>query len=311
MNYELKNLRTALAEALLELGKKNKNVVALTADLGESSKSLEFGKKYPDRYFDVGVAEANMVGIAAGLALEGKIPFVTTYAVFCPGRSLDQVRQSVCYNQANVKICSSHAGLSVGPDGATHQALEDIAIMRTLPNMTVIVPCDYHETKKAVLAAAKIKGPVYIRYGRTDLPIITETSDKFEIGKASVLKNGNDATIIACGPMVYQALLAAQELEKKGIKVRVINLATIKPIDKNVIIKAAQETGKILTIEDHQVAGGMGSAVAEVLAQNYPIKMKIMGMPDSFGQSGQPDELYNFYGLNSESIVKEIIKLIK
>ena len=315
MNYELEklkylSLRQAFADALLELGEKNKKIIALTADLGESTKILEFGKKYPERYFDFGVAEADMVGAAAGLALEGFIPFVSTYAIFCPGRCLDQIRQSICYNQANVKLVSTHAGLSVGPDGATHQSLEDIAIMRTLPNMTVLVPCDYNETKKAVLAAAKINGPVYIRLPRTDQMDLIKKSDQFAMGQANILRTGKEATIIACGPMVYQSLLAADELLKQGIKVGVINLSTIKPIDKNAIIKAAKTTCKILTVEDHQIFGGLGSAVAEVLAQNYPVKMKIMGMNDQFGQSGSPEELYKFYKLDKDSIKKEVLKLI-
>jgi transketolase len=248
-----------------------------------------------------------MAGVAAGLALEGLIPFICSFAVFSPGRNWEQIRVSICYNKANVKIVSSHAGLNVGEDGATHQALEDIVLMRVLPNMTVIAPCDYEETKKAVLASAKIKGPVYIRYGREKTLVISGKS-KFQIGKADILRQGKDVTIIACGSMVYEALMAAEELVKQKIRAEVINCHTIKPIDKATIIKSAQKTGKVITVEEHQVNGGLGSAVAEVLAQNYPVPMRIIGMPDKFGESGTAKELLDKYNLNTKGIINAIKK---
>jgi len=305
---ELKACRDGFGEALLELGKKNKDVVVVSADLAESTRCLEFGKKYPSRFIEVGVAEQNMIGIASGLALEGEIPFCCSFAVFSPGTNWEQIRLSVCYNQANVKIVSSHAGLNVGEDGATHQALEDMALMRALPNMIVIAPCDFEETKKVVLEATKIKGPVYIRYGREKTPVITTKQSKFQIGQANILRQGKDITIIACGPMVYEALLVAEELAKQKISVEVINCHTIKPIDKATIIKSAKKTGKVVTIEEHQVNGGLGGAVAEVLAQNYPVPMKIIGMPDKFGESGTAEQLLNKYGLNYKAIINAIKK---
>jgi len=305
-----KACRDGFGEALLKLGKNNKNVVVVSADLAESTHCLEFGKKYPARFFEVGVAEQNMAGIGAGLALEGKIPFICSFAVFSPGTNWEQIRVSVCYNQANVKIVSSHAGLNVGEDGATHQALEDIAIMRVLPNMMVIAPCDYKETKKAVLAAAKIKGPIYIRYGREKCPVITNAKTPFAFGKANVMRTGKDVTIIACGPIVAEALEAANELAKQRIQAEVINCHTIKPIDKATIIKSAKKTKKVVTVEEHQVNGGLGSAVAEVLGQNYPVKMKIIGMPDKFGESGTAKQLLDKYGLNVKGIIKSVKKII-
>ncbi len=303
---EMKACRDGFGEALLKLGEMNKDVVAVSADLAESTRCLEFGKKYPTRFFEVGVAEQNMAGIGAGLALEGKIPFICSFAVFSPGTNWEQIRVSVCYNQANVKIISSHAGLNVGEDGATHQALEDLAIMRVLPNMTVIAPCDYNETQKAVLAAAKIKGPVYIRYGRAKCPVITDVKTHFTIGKANIMRQGKDVTIIACGPMVAEALIAAEELAKKKIQAEVINCHTIKPIDKATIIKSAKKTGKVVTIEEHQVNGGLGSAVAEVLSQHYPVPIKIIGMPDKFGESGTAKQLLDKYGLNAKNLINQI-----
>lgn len=308
---EYKACRDGFGEALLELGKKDKKVVVVSADLAESTRCLEFSKKYPIRFFEVGVAEQNMAGVAAGLALEGLIPFMCSFAVFSPGRNWEQIRISICYNKANVKLVSSHAGLNVGEDGATHQALEDIALMRVLPNMTVIAPCDYEETKKAVMAAVKFKGPVYIRYGREKCPVITDTKMPFVIGKANIMQQGKDVTIIACGPMVAEALKAAEELAKDKISAEVINCHTIKPIDKATIIKSAKKTKRIITIEEHQVNGGLGSAVAEVLSQNYPVPMKIMGVTDKFGESGTAKQLLDKYGLNYVNIIKEVNKLIK
>jgi transketolase len=310
-NLEMKACRDGYGEALLELGKKNKNIVVLCADLEESTRTIDFAKKYPKRFVEVGVAEQNMAGIAAGLALEGKIPFINSFAVFSPGRNWEQIRVSICYNKANVKIVSSHAGLNVGEDGATHQGLEDIALTRVLSNMVVIAPCDYLETKKAVLAAAKFKGPIYIRYGREKTPIITTKQSRFQIGKAEILRQGKNVTIIACGPMVYEALKAAEELAKQKVSAEVINCHTIKPIDKNTIIKSAKKTKKVVTVEEHEVNGGLGSAVAEVLSQNYPVKMEIIGVPDKFGESGMPKQLLDKYGLNSDNIIKMVGRILK
>lgn len=305
----LKACRDGFGEALLELGKKNKDVVVVSADLAESTRCLDFGKKYPGRFIEVGVAEQNMAGVGVGLALEGKIPICCSFAVFNPGRNWEQIRISICYNKANVKLIGSHAGLNVGEDGATHQALEDIALMRVLPNMTVIAPCDYLETKKAVLAATKIKGPVYIRFGREKSAVITSSKTPFQIGKANVMKLGKDVTIITCGAMVSEALKAADELAKQKIGVEVINCHTIKPIDKATIIKSVKKTKKVVSIEEHQVNGGLGSAVAEVLSQNYPVPMKIIGMPDKFGESGTSQQLLDKYNLNAKGIIKEVKKL--
>jgi transketolase len=248
-----------------------------------------------------------MAGVGAGLALEGLTPFICSFAVFSPGRNWEQIRVSVCYNKANVKIVSSHAGLNVGEDGATHQALEDIALMRVLPNMTVIAPCDFEETKKAVLAAAQMKGPVYIRYGREKTPVIPG-KPKFQIGKADILRSGKDVTIIACGPMVSEALKAAEELAKQKISAEVINCHTIKPIDKTTIINSAKKTKKVITVEEHQVNGGLGSAVSEVLSQNCPVLLRIMGMPDKFGESGPAKQLLDKYNLNTKGIINAIKK---
>lgn len=303
--------RDGYGQALLELGESNKDVVVLTADLAESTRVEEFGKKFPDRFVECGVAEQNMMGIAAGLALSGKIPFVSSYAVFSPGRSWDQLRVSVCYTQANVKVAGAHTGISVGPDGATHQALEDIAIVRVLPNIVVEVPCDAIEAKKTTLAAAAHKGPFYFRFGREKTPIITTEEAPFEVGKAEVLKDGDDATIVACGPLVYQSLLAARQLEEKGINVRVINNHTIKPIDTLTLAKAAKETGAIVTVEEHQVMAGMGAAVAETLAKNYPVPMEFIGMQNTFGESGNTNELYEKYGMSPDAIFKAVENVLK
>lgn len=252
-----------------------------------------------------------MMGIAAGLALSGKIPYVSSYAVFSPGRSWDQLRVSVCYTEANVKVAGAHTGISVGPDGATHQALEDIAIVRVLPNIVVEVPCDAIEAKKTTLASAAHKGPFYFRFGRDKTPIITTEETPFEVGKAEVLKDGDDATIVACGPLVYQSILAAKQLEEKGINVRVINNHTIKPIDSLTLAKAAKETGAVVTVEEHQVMAGLGSAVAEALAKVYPVPMEFIGMQNTFGESGTPSELYEKYGMSVDAIYKAVENVIK
>ncbi|GAC1412242.1 MAG: transketolase family protein [Candidatus Doudnabacteria bacterium] len=303
--------RNGFGEGLVELGDKNPNVVALTGDLSESTRVQAFQKKYPERFIEVGVAEQNMMGIAAGLALSGKIPFVSSYATFSPGRNWDQLRVSVAYSQANVKIAGAHTGVSVGPDGATHQALEDIAITRVIPNMTVIVPCDYLETKKATIAAGNFIGPVYFRFTREKSPVFTTTETPFEIGKANILRNGKDVAVIGCGPVLYNALLAAQELEKAGIMVMVVNNHTIKPIDSETIIAAAKKCGAVVTLEEHQISAGAGSAICEVLVKNYPVPVEMVGMPDCFGQSGEPDQLIQRYGMDKEAIIKAIQKVIQ
>lgn len=310
-DVEQAGTRDGYGQALLELGESNKDVVVLTADLAESTRVEEFGKKFPERFIECGVAEQNMMGIAAGLALSGKIPFVSSYAVFSPGRSWDQLRVSVCYTEANVKVAGAHTGISVGPDGATHQALEDIAIVRVLPNIVVEVPCDSLEAKKTTLAAASYKGPFYFRFGREKTPIITTDETPFEVGKAQVLKDGDDATIVACGPLVYQSLLAAKQLEDKGINVRVINNHTIKPIDALTLAKAAKETGAIVTVEEHQVMAGMGAAVAETLAKNYPVPMEFIGVQNTFGESGNTNELYEKYGMSPDAIFKAVENVLK
>ncbi len=296
--------RNGYGEGLLELGETDKDVVVLSADLAESTRAYAFGSKYPERFFEVGVAEQNMMGIAAGLALSGKIPFVSSYATFSPGRNWDQLRVSVCYSLANVKIAGSHSGLSVGPDGATHQALEDIAITRVLPNLTVVVPCDYHEARKCTVAAASHKGPLYFRLGREKTPVITDADAPFEIGKAVVFREGADVTIIGAGPLLYEALLAAEALAQKGIEAAVINCHTIKPIDKKTIVAHAKKSGAVVTVEEHQIYGGLGSAVAEVLAQEYPVPMEMVAVPDQFGESGQPHELLEKFQLLSPDIAR-------
>ena len=303
--------RNGYGDALIELGESNERVVVLTADLAESTRAHLFRDKYPERFIDCGVAEQNMVGVAAGLALSGKIPFLSSYAVFVPGRSWDQVRVSVCYTQANVKIAGAHAGLSVGPDGATHQALEDIAITRVLPNLIVLTPCDYHETKKATLAMAEYEGPAYIRFTREKSPLITSEDAPFEIGKHTILKTGTDVTIVACGPLVYQALTAARTLEKKGISAEVINASTIKPFDDKTLLKSIKKTGCIVTVEEHQVHGGLFGAVSEICAATFPVPIEPIAMPDSFGESGEPDELLQAYGMTEEDIVKAAKTVIK
>lgn len=303
--------RNGYGEGLVEAGKRDKNVVVLCGDLTESTRSLEFKEKFPDRFIEAGVAEQNMMGLAAGLALSGKVPFVSTYGVFCPGRNWDQLRISVCYSKANVKLVGAHTGVSVGPDGATHQALEDMAIARCIPNITVIAPCDYEETKKATIEAAKMRGPVYLRFTRGDTPVFTTKNTDFKIGKAETFREGKDVCVIACGPLLYEALKAAKRLEKENVSVKVINNHTIKPIDKNVIIRAAKECGAVVTVEEHQVIGGMGSAVSEVLSENYPVPVEMIGVRDKFGCSGEPKELLEKYELTSLFIIKAIKKVLK
>ncbi|MFH1190151.1 MAG: transketolase family protein [Candidatus Omnitrophota bacterium] len=304
--------RDGFGRGLLKLGKENKSVVVLSADLTESTRASWFQKDYPERFFGMGVAEQDMFGTAAGLALMGKIPFTCTFGVFASGRAWDQIRVSIAYMNLNVKIAGTHAGISVGPDGATHQALEEIALMRILPNMKVVVPCDALEAEKATVEAAGLKGPVYLRFGRAPVPVITKESDVFRIGVANTLREGGDVTIFACGQMVYEAMLACDALKKEGIGARLINLHTPKPIDREAIIKAARETGAIVTVEEHTILGGLGSAIAEVVVQAHPVPIKMVGVRDRFGVSGEPEQLFEHFGLTSKNIViaaKEVLSM--
>ena len=306
--------RDGFGEGLVELGRDNKDVVVLSADLTDSTRAAWFKKQFPERFFGLGVAEQDMMGAAAGFALMGKIPFACTFGVFASGRAWDQIRVSIAYMNLNVKIAGTHGGISVGPDGATHQAVEEIALMRIIPNMTIVVPADALEARRATIEAAKIKGPVYLRLGRSGVPVVTKPEDIFKIGKANTLREGKDLTIFACGQMVSEALWAADELVKSGIKARVINLHTPKPIDRDAIINAALETGAIVTAEEHTVMGGMGSAIAEVVIQACPVPMKMVGMQDRFGCSGEPDELFKYFGLTAADIVKaarEVLQMKK
>ncbi len=309
-NYEEIPPRDGFGQGLVELGQTNPDVVALCGDLVESTRVQAFAEAFPERYFEMGVAEQNMAGVAAGLALAGKIPFVSSYAVFSPGRNWDQIRVSICYSRVNVKIVGAHAGISVGPDGATHQALEDIAITRVLPNLIVVVPTDSVEAKKATIAIARHVGPSYIRFGREKTPVITNDDTPFELGKALPILAGDDVTIIANGQMVYRAIMAAKELESR-ISVRVLNMHTVKPIDATSIIDAAKETGAIVTAEEHQIIGGLGSAVTEVLANHYPVPVERIGVLDTFGESGQPSELMEYYHLGISDIVHAIKRVLR
>ena len=302
--------RDAYGETLKELGGINKDIVVLDADLSGSTKTAMFKKEYPDRFFNVGIAEQNLLGTAAGLAAAGKIPFASTFAMFATGRAFEIIRNSVCYPNLNVKIAATHAGLTVGEDGATHQALEDISIMRSLPNMMVLSPCDAVETRQCILKAAEHNGPVYIRLGRSKAPVILDENYEFEIGKAIELKAGQDVTIIATGVMVEKAIAASESLLEEGIGARVINMASIKPIDQEIIIKAAKETKGIVTVEEHSIIGGLGSAVSEVIVENYPTTVKIMGTKDVFGESGKGPELLDKYGLSVEKIIEKVKEIL-
>lgn len=304
-------IRNGYGEALLVLGKENPNVVVLCCDLVESTRSLDFAKAYPERFVEVGVAEQNLAGLGAGMAHEGKIPFVTSYATFSPGRNWDQIRVSICYSGNNVKIIGSHAGISVGPDGATHQAMEDIAITRVLPRMTVLVPCDATEAKKVTLAAARMNGPVYIRLAREKTAQFTTEETPFEIGKAQVFREGKDCTIAACGPQVYYALQAAEELSKEGIECEVLNMVSVKPLDEETLVASVKKTGCVVSAEEHQVTGGLGGAVAEALARNFPVPQEFVGMPDHFGESGEPMELTVKWGMDSKGIMAAVRKVLK
>ena len=296
---------------LLEVGEKNESIVVLCADVADSTRSAKFREKYPKRFIQAGIAEQNMVGVATGLALQGKVPFVSTYAVFCPGRTWDQVRVSVCYNRANVKIAGAHAGFSAGPDGATHQALEDIAITRALPGLIVLAPSDAEETRKAVHLAAEINGPVYFRYSRNPAPLFTTPQTPFKVGKATIFHEGTDVAIIGAGPIIHTALLAADRLIERGVSVCVVNSPSIKPLDEDTIEKVARQCGAVVTVEEHQIHGGLGSAVAETLGQRYPVPLEMVGMPDMFGESGEPEQLRAKYRLSLESIVNAVQRVRK
>jgi transketolase len=310
-NLPFKAIREGFGDGLMILGKNNPDVVVLCCDLAESTKSLGFIKNFPQRYVEVGVAEQNMIGLAAGLAHEGKIPFCSSYAVFSPGRNWDQIRVSVCYSGNNVKIAGHHAGISVGPDGATHQAMEDIAMMRVLPNLTVLAPCDALETQKVILAAAYHQGPVYIRLMREKTPLFTVNETSFQIGKASVFREGKDCTIAAIGPQVYYALEAAEELSKKGVECEVLNMVSIKPLDEKTLVMSVKKTGCLVSAEEHQIFGGLGSALAEALVKNYPVPQEFVGMPDSFGESGEARELVEKWGMGKTAIIQAVEAVIK
>jgi len=308
-------IRKGFGEGLLLAGEKNQQVVGLCADLTESTQMHLFKKKFPERFVEIGVAEQNLASVASGMAAMGKIPFISSYAMFSPGRNWEQIRTTICYNGGtNVKIAGSHAGVSVGPDGGSHQALEDIALMRVLPRMTVISPCDAIESRKATMAAAEMNGPVYIRLAREKTPVITAEETPFEIGAARLFYQGKgeiQAAIIATGPLVYQALISAKRLEDEGLAVKVLNLPTIKPLDEESIFDLARAPGALVTVEEHQIKGGMGSAVAECLARHHPVPIEFIGVDDRFGQSGQPNELIENYGMGVDSIMNAVKKVIK
>ena len=307
-------IRKGYGEGLLEAGKQDKNVVALCADLTGSTMTSTFSKVFPDRFVQMGIGEQSMASVASGMAAMGKIPFLTSYAMFSPGRNWEQIRTTICYNDRNVKIVGSHAGVSVGPDGGTHQAIEDIAITRVIPRMTVLTPCDVIEAKKATIAAAKMVGPVYIRLAREKTPIMTTEDTPFEIGKAQyffVSSGAPQVGIIAIGALVYNAIMAAKELEAEGIAVAVVNVGTVKPLDEKTVIALAHATGAIVTVEEHQIHGGMGSLVAEVLAEKQPVPIEFIGVRDLFGQSGEPNELLEHYGMGVSHIKEAVKKVIK
>lgn len=313
MDFEIlgnKDTRSGFGEGLAELGRTNENVVALCADLIGSLKMDEFKKENPDRFFQVGIAEANMMCLAAGMTIGGKIPFTGTFANFSTGRVYDQIRQSIAYSQKNVKICASHAGLTLGEDGATHQILEDIGMMKMLPNMTVIVPADFNQTKQATIAIAEHQGPVYLRFGRPVMPIFVKPDAEFVIGKADVLTEGTDVTIIACGHLVWKSIEAAKILAEKGISVELINMHTIKPLDVAAILKSVQKTKCVVTAEEHMMNGGLGDSVAQVLAQNFLAPQEYVAVNDSFGESGTPMELMTKYGIDTQNVVDAALKVI-
>jgi len=308
---EEKPTRNGYGEGVVRAAKKNENIVVLCADLTESTRNEGFKKEFPERFVQMGVHEQLLAALAAGMALEGKIPFITSYAMFCPGRAWEMIRTNICLNEVPVKIIGSHAGVSVGPDGATHQAIEDIAILRAIPNMTIVAPCDAIEARKATEALPTIKGPCYARFAREKTPVFTTEETPFEIGKAEVFREGNDVAIIACGPLVHNALLAAEELAGEGIDVRVINSHTIKPLDEKTVLAAAKECGAIVTVEEHQITGGLGGAVAEFLSGAHPVPIERIGVQNKFGQSGKPKELIEHYGMGVGHIKEAVRKIIK
>ncbi len=306
-----KDTRSGFGDGIVELARKNPNVVALTADLAGSLKLNQFIKEFPERFVQVGIAEANMIGIAAGLTIGGKIPYTTTFANFSTGRVYDQIRQSVAYSGKNVKICASHAGVTLGEDGATHQILEDIGLMKMLPGMTVIVPCDYNQTKAAKIAIADFEGPVYLRFGRPSWPIFTSATEPFQVGKAQFFSEGTDVSIFACGHMVWKAIEAGKILEEKGIKAEVINIHTVKPLDTEAVIKSLRKTKCAVTVEEHNIIGGMGDAIAQAAVKEYPVPIEYVGTKDTFGESGTPTQLLAKYGLDTPNILDAVEKVMK
>lgn len=312
-DVEMRATRDGYGEGLLAAGEENPNVVALTADLAESTRVLAFAKKFPARFFECGVAEQNMAAIAAGLGISGKIPFISSYATFSPGRNWEQIRTTICYNDANVKIAGHHAGISVGPDGATHQATEDIAMMRVLPNVKIVVPCDAVEARKATVAAAKIQGPVYLRFARERSAVLTTGETSFVPGKAEIFWQSKrlDVLIVGCGPLLWHALRAARELEREKIGTVVVNCHTVKPLDEGTLLALTEKAGAIVTVEEHQVAGGLGGAVAELMAKKFPVPMEFVGMQDTFGESGPPDELIRKYGMGVGDIKTAVERAMK
>ena len=311
INFGNKDTRSGFGEGLTELGRDNPNVVALCADLTGSLKMQDFKTENPERFFQVGVAEANMMGIASGLTIGGKIPFTGTFANFSTGRVYDQIRQSIAYSSKNVKICASHAGITLGEDGATHQILEDIGLMKMLPGMTVINPCDFNQTKLATIAISKFKGPVYLRFGRPKVPNFTNEKSNFEIGKGLLLKEGNDVTLIATGHLVWEAIKAAEEVKKQNINVEVINIHTIKPLDDQIIINSVKKTGCLITAEEHNHIGGLGESISGMLSKKHPTPQEFVAVNDTFGESGTPSQLMEKYGLNTETIIQKLKKVIK
>ncbi len=308
---EKKDTRSGFGAGLLEVGKKNDKVVALCADLIGSLKMDAFIKEFPERFFQIGIAEANMMGIAAGLTIGGKIPYTGTFANFSTGRVYDQIRQSIAYSDKNVKICASHAGLTLGEDGATHQILEDIGMMKMLPGMVVINPCDYNQTKAATIAIADHHGPVYLRFGRPTVPVFTDPDQKFEIGKAWMVNQGTDVSIFATGHLVWKAIEAGEKLAEEGIKVEIINIHTIKPLDEEAVLKSVAKTGCVVTAEEHNRYGGLGDSIAQVLTRNNPVPQEYVAVDDSFGESGTPDQLMKKYGLDTEDIINAVKRVMK
>lgn len=306
-----KDTRSGFGEGLLEIGKRNKDVVALCADLTGSLKMNDFENEFPERFFQVGIAEANMMGMAAGMTIGGKIPYTGTFANFSTGRVYDQIRQSIAYSRKNVKICASHAGLTLGEDGATHQILEDIGLMKMLPNMTVIVPADFNQTKQATIAIADHDGPVYLRFGRPSVPIFIQPDAEFTIGKADLLIEGTDVTIIACGHLVWKSIEAAQELAKEGISAEVMNMHTIKPLDADAVLRSVSKTKCVVTAEEHMMNGGLGDSIAQVLSQSHPAPQEYVAVNDKFGESGKPEELLTKFGIDTPNIIEAAKKVIQ